>query len=182
MPLIFPFLPVSIIISSPVYRFISYAIQSNTALHFDALDYTLNIFFHIYCDFLILIFKVSLRFCNVGSIWIEEEELRMSRYAQSVLTTDPRIILLCRTNGWLPSDGAETHNLPIFSFLIRRGHRFLHYNFVCALLNDLFGVQSRGKSCLTNAQNLLFLHTTYCSTYLIWLLPILLVITVSYFH
>ena len=39
----------------------------------------------------------------------------------------------------------QSHNLPIFSFLIRRGHRFLHHNFVCALLNDLFGVQSRGK-------------------------------------
>ncbi|CAN0346827.1 unnamed protein product, partial [Ectocarpus sp. 13 AM-2016] len=28
--------------------------------------------------------------------------------------------------------------------LYRRHSRFLHYNFVCALLNDLFGVQSRG--------------------------------------
>ncbi|CAN0421265.1 unnamed protein product, partial [Ectocarpus sp. 13 AM-2016] len=28
--------------------------------------------------------------------------------------------------------------------LYRRQSRFLHYNFVCALLNDLFGVQSRG--------------------------------------
>ncbi|CAN0179587.1 unnamed protein product, partial [Discosporangium mesarthrocarpum] len=34
--------------------------------------------------------------------------------------------------------------LPIFSFLIRHKQRYLHYNFVCALLNDLFGVQSRG--------------------------------------
>jgi len=35
-------------------------------------------------------------------------------------------------------------NLPIFSFLVKCGSRFLHYNFVCALLNDLFGIQSRG--------------------------------------
>jgi len=34
--------------------------------------------------------------------------------------------------------------LPIFSFLIRCGKRFLHYNYVCAILNDLFGIQSRG--------------------------------------
>jgi hypothetical protein len=43
--------------------------------------------------------------------------------------------------------GADTpthRHLPIFSFLIRHGTRFLHHNFVCALLNDLFGVQSRG--------------------------------------
>ena len=36
--------------------------------------------------------------------------------------------------------------LPIFSFLVR--HRdsglFLHHNFVCVLLNDLFGIQARG--------------------------------------
>ena len=35
-------------------------------------------------------------------------------------------------------------HLPIFSFLIKCGERFLHYNFVCALLNDIFGIQSRG--------------------------------------
>jgi selenocysteine lyase/cysteine desulfurase/tRNA(Ile)-lysidine synthase TilS/MesJ len=34
--------------------------------------------------------------------------------------------------------------LPIFSFLVRWRARFLHYNFVGALLNDLFGVQTRG--------------------------------------
>jgi selenocysteine lyase/cysteine desulfurase/tRNA(Ile)-lysidine synthase TilS/MesJ len=35
-------------------------------------------------------------------------------------------------------------NPPIFSFLIRFGKRFLHYNYVCAVLNDVFGIQSRG--------------------------------------
>ncbi|MBL4854385.1 MAG: aminotransferase class V-fold PLP-dependent enzyme [Robiginitomaculum sp.] len=35
--------------------------------------------------------------------------------------------------------------LPIFSFLIRSGEdKYLHFNFVVALLNDLFGIQSRG--------------------------------------
>jgi selenocysteine lyase/cysteine desulfurase len=34
--------------------------------------------------------------------------------------------------------------VPVFSFLIKCGTRFLHYNYVCALLNDLFGIQSRG--------------------------------------
>ena len=110
---------------------------------------TLYFFFRLSNNSTILTFNVSLRFECLGTVWIEEEELRMSQYAQSILTSDPRIILLGRTNGWLPSDGAKTQNLPIFSFLIRRGHRFLHYNFVCALLNDLFGVQSRGRICLT---------------------------------
>lgn len=37
--------------------------------------------------------------------------------------------------------------LPVFSFLIRSGasgEKYLHYNFVVALLNDLFGIQARG--------------------------------------
>ncbi|TYZ64561.1 hypothetical protein PybrP1_008628, partial [[Pythium] brassicae (nom. inval.)] len=39
---------------------------------------------------------------------------------------------------------SDVDKLPIFSFLARFHDRFLHHNFVCALLNDLFGVQSRG--------------------------------------
>jgi selenocysteine lyase/cysteine desulfurase/tRNA(Ile)-lysidine synthase TilS/MesJ len=38
----------------------------------------------------------------------------------------------------------DSQNLPIFSFLVRFGKRFLHYNYVCAILNDVFGIQSRG--------------------------------------
>jgi selenocysteine lyase/cysteine desulfurase len=34
--------------------------------------------------------------------------------------------------------------LSIVSFLVRHGDGFLHHNFVVALLNDLFGIQSRG--------------------------------------
>ena len=34
--------------------------------------------------------------------------------------------------------------LSIVSFVVRRGPRYLHHNFVVALLNDLFGIQSRG--------------------------------------
>jgi selenocysteine lyase/cysteine desulfurase len=34
--------------------------------------------------------------------------------------------------------------IGIFSFNIRAGQRFLHHNYVVALLNDLFGIQARG--------------------------------------
>ena len=44
--------------------------------------------------------------------------------------------------------GSKTADrLPVFSFLIRsgdKGDKYLHYNFVVALLNDLFGIQARG--------------------------------------
>ena len=42
-------------------------------------------------------------------------------------------------------------HLPIFSFMISYKNKFLHPNYVCALLNDFFGIQSRpGCSCAPN--------------------------------
>jgi len=38
----------------------------------------------------------------------------------------------------------EAERLSIVSFVVRRGPRYLHHNFVVALLNDLFGIQARG--------------------------------------
>ena len=43
---------------------------------------------------------------------------------------------------------SDNHNhLPVLSFVIGGGPNFggfLHHNFVCALLNDVFGIQARG--------------------------------------
>jgi selenocysteine lyase/cysteine desulfurase len=38
----------------------------------------------------------------------------------------------------------EAERLSIVSFMVRHGARYLHHDFVVALLNDLFGIQSRG--------------------------------------
>jgi selenocysteine lyase/cysteine desulfurase len=38
----------------------------------------------------------------------------------------------------------QAERLSIVSFVVRNGPRYLHHNFVVALLNDLFGIQSRG--------------------------------------
>jgi hypothetical protein len=38
----------------------------------------------------------------------------------------------------------ESRRLPIVSFRIRHGARYLHHEFVVALLNDLLGIQARG--------------------------------------
>src|SRR6185369_17592916 len=37
--------------------------------------------------------------------------------------------------------------LSIVSFVVRHRGRYLHHDFVVALLNDLFGIQSRGGCC-----------------------------------
>lgn len=75
-----------------------------------------------------------------GSSWIEQEEKRISSQVQQRLQQHSKVVLVGR--GRDGSDGSS--HLPVFSFLIRAGERFFHHNFVCALLNDLFGVQARG--------------------------------------
>ncbi|MFT7520214.1 MAG: hypothetical protein ACI9MC_002359, partial [Kiritimatiellia bacterium] len=53
-------------------------------------------------------------------------------------------------DSWRQHDGllllgnSDRWRLSIVSFVVRHGGRYLHHNFVVALLNDLFGVQSRG--------------------------------------
>jgi selenocysteine lyase/cysteine desulfurase len=74
---------------------------------------------------------------TIGISWIEREELHISHLIQSKLEKLERLVVLGRC-------GNIGKHLPIFAFLVRFGDRFLHYNFVCALLNDLFGIQARG--------------------------------------
>jgi selenocysteine lyase/cysteine desulfurase len=38
----------------------------------------------------------------------------------------------------------DAWRLSIVSFVVRHGARYLHHNFIVALLNDLFGIQARG--------------------------------------
>lgn len=75
---------------------------------------------------------------RIGPANIMEIERRHVQRVRETLRANPRVVLLGRHG----ENAAE--QLPIFSFLIRFGDRFLHYNFVCALLNDLFGIQTRG--------------------------------------
>ena len=59
------------------------------------------------------------------------------RKAVDFWSSSPNLVLLGNT---------MVPRLPIFSFLIRHPvtGQFLHHNFVCAILNDVFGIQSRG--------------------------------------
>ena len=74
---------------------------------------------------------------NLSSLLLEYDFER-ARNIQERLNDIPNLVLL---------DGnfsSSVKKLPIYSFLVRCGNRFLHYNYVCALLNDVFGIQSRG--------------------------------------
>ncbi|KAL1110423.1 hypothetical protein AAG570_007954 [Ranatra chinensis] len=65
----------------------------------------------------------------------EEEIIKM---VLSHIRTIPEIMLLGSTS-------QSVKRLAIFSFMVRhpRG-TFLHHNFLCAVLNDMFGIQARG--------------------------------------
>ena len=72
---------------------------------------------------------------------IEDYDKATYRRVATILNEKaPNLVLL----GYDDNSANDHKNLPIFSFLIRFGQRFLHYNYVCAILNDVFGIQSRG--------------------------------------
>ncbi len=71
----------------------------------------------------------------VGSELIREREETFTRRAIASWGKNPNLEIL----------GSHEHErLCIVSFVVRYGSRYLHHNFVVALLNDLFGIQSRG--------------------------------------
>lgn len=71
----------------------------------------------------------------MGEEFIAEREHYFCREAIKAFRTNPNMIVL---------GNLDAERLPIIPFLIRYEGTFLHYNFVAALLNDLFGIQCRG--------------------------------------
>ncbi|MBK7046600.1 MAG: aminotransferase class V-fold PLP-dependent enzyme [bacterium] len=71
----------------------------------------------------------------VGAANIEQLEKCFVDRAITAWSADPDIRIL---------GNLKAKRLSIVSFVIRRGDRLLHHNFVVALLNDLFGIQARG--------------------------------------
>ena len=71
----------------------------------------------------------------VGVPAIREREERFIRRAIASWGENPRIEIL---------GNPAAERLSIVSFMVRHPPRYLHYNFVVALLNDLFGIQARG--------------------------------------
>ena len=71
----------------------------------------------------------------VGCDNIRQREHTFIRRAIDTWETNPNLYILGSHSLW---------RLSIVSFTVRHGARFLHHNFVVALLNDLFGIQARG--------------------------------------
>ena len=71
----------------------------------------------------------------VGAETLEAKEQSFIRRAIDDWSDNPNIAILGNQKAW---------RLSIVSFLIRHRDRYLHHNFVVALLNDLLGIQARG--------------------------------------
>jgi selenocysteine lyase/cysteine desulfurase len=71
----------------------------------------------------------------VGADAIREREVDFIDRAIASWSTNPNIQILGNRGAW---------RLSIVSFIIVHKRAYLHHNFVVALLNDLFGIQSRG--------------------------------------
>jgi selenocysteine lyase/cysteine desulfurase len=71
----------------------------------------------------------------VGTDVIQAREERLWRHALDRWSVHPNIQIL---------GSSRADRLSIVSFRVRFGAQFLHHNFVVAVLNDLFGIQSRG--------------------------------------
>ncbi len=71
----------------------------------------------------------------VGVEFIEERERTVVERAIASWSANPNIRIL---------GNLRATRLSIVSFVVRFGDRYLHHNFVVALLNDLFGIQARG--------------------------------------
>ena len=71
----------------------------------------------------------------VGTDEIERREESFIRRAVDSWGSDPNIEVL---------GNHEARRLSIVSFVVRHEGRYLHHNFVVALLNDVFGIQARG--------------------------------------
>ncbi|EGZ21996.1 hypothetical protein PHYSODRAFT_490733 [Phytophthora sojae] len=74
---------------------------------------------------------------QIGPERIMGLERQHVEHVRKSLGRNKNIILLGRQS-------SDVDQLPIFSMMVRFGDRFLHHNFVCALLNDTFGIQARG--------------------------------------
>lgn len=75
---------------------------------------------------------------DVGTGLIQELEEAAWARVRARWDSHPGLLLLGRT---------DVPRLPVVSFLVRdqrRPDRYLHHNFVTAVLNDLFGIQARG--------------------------------------
>jgi len=72
--------------------------------------------------------------------YLLQKQEETNNYVMERLKKIPNLFVMGHNN----NSENNPNRIPIYSFVIKYKGRLLHYNFVAALLNDLFGIQSRG--------------------------------------
>jgi selenocysteine lyase/cysteine desulfurase/tRNA(Ile)-lysidine synthase TilS/MesJ len=112
---------------------------------------------------------------KISDEFILNKEEEMNKYILERFSKIPNLLVLGLENKDISKKTSDIHKyekslpqprIPIYSFVIKFKGKLLHHNFVSALLNDLFGIQSRpGCSCAsTYGQLCLGLEETYTET------------------
>ena len=91
---------------------------------------------------------------SLGGKFIMEKHKEISKNIQEKLDDLTTLIMLGKGNRKYPNQPKHPH-LTTLSFVVREPNTglYLHHNFICAVLNDLFGIQARGTSALDTKQS-----------------------------
>ena len=91
---------------------------------------------------------------SLSGKYIMEKHKEISKNVQEKLDDLTSLIILGRGNRKFPNQPKHPH-LSTLSFVVRQAASglYLHHNFICAVLNDLFGIQARGISALDSKQS-----------------------------
>ena len=91
---------------------------------------------------------------SLSGKYIMDKHKEISKNIQEKLDDLTTLIVLGRGNRKFPNEPKHPH-LSTLSFVVRQATSglYLHHNFICAVLNDLFGIQARGISALDSKQS-----------------------------
>ena len=106
----------------------------------------------------------------VSIAYIAKREYQLVRLARKQLGPISNLVFLGNGIYEDPSEQGEIMHLPILSFLVKAPEQlggYLHHNFFCSLLNDLFGIQARGGCACAGpyAQELLGMSNEIAESY-----------------
>ncbi|KAL3265952.1 hypothetical protein HHI36_010140, partial [Cryptolaemus montrouzieri] len=103
---------------------------------------------------------IQLKDAITSSVIMQRQE-KINKQMLQHIRTIPELILL-------GNNSPNLKRLPLFSFMVRHPRGlFLHHNFICAVLNDIFGIQARsGCPCSgSHAQDLLGIDQSLADQY-----------------
>ena len=91
---------------------------------------------------------------SLSGKYIMNKHKEIAKNVQEKLDDLTSLIILGRGNRKSSNQPKNSH-LSTLSFVVRQSSSglYLHHNFICAVLNDLFGIQARGTSALDSKQS-----------------------------